>query len=253
MNKRRIPLVIFAIFVLLIMSISVVRMPLGGVVPSQAKSSDNFNALFQLEEYRLNDILDVFMPLVMYAWPTLTPTPTATATSTPTPTLTPTPTPTKTPTQPSDTFTQCRDAGLNILDGGEAVDGMTVTRSGRIQSMMAYLDISHTFVNDLVITLKQNSTNKKITLIRNPVTSSGEICSGDNIDVWLSDGYNTPVNNSCFNGLIPAISGYKRPYMLLSPFNGEQMAGGWELVANDTRSGDSGRLNVWCLEFEYSP
>ena len=247
MNKRRIPLVIFAIFVLLIMSISVVKLPLGGVVPSQAKSSNQPTLLFQLGENSLNGILNAFMPLVMYAWPTPIPTPTATAT------VTPTPTPTVTPTQPSDTFTQCRDAGLNILDGGEAVDGMTVNRSGRIQSMMAYLDVSHTFVNDLVITLEQEDTNKKITLLRNPLTSNNEICSGDNIDVWLSDGYTTPVNNSCFNSLIPAISGFKRPYMLLLPFNGEQMAGDWELVASDTRVGDSGRLNVWCLEFEYTP
>jgi hypothetical protein len=253
MNKRRIPLVIFAIFVLLIMSISVINLPLAGVGSSQAKSNDISTLLLQLEENSLNEILDAFMPLVMYAWPTPIPTPTATATVTPTPTLTPTPTPTITPTQPSDTFTQCRDAGLNILDGGSAVDGMEVTRRGRIQSMMVYLDVSHTFVNDLVITLEQEDTNKKITLLRNPVTSDGAICSGDNIDVWLSDGYTTPVNNSCFNSLIPAISGFKRPYMLLFPFNGEQMAGDWELVASDTRVGDSGRLNVWCLEFEYTP
>jgi subtilisin-like proprotein convertase family protein len=119
--------------------------------------------------------------------------------------------------------------------------------------MSVYLDVSHTFVNDLIFTLEQKNTSKKITLIRNPVTSTGGYCSGDNIDVWLSDGYSTPVNSSCLNSLIPAISGYKRPYMLLSPFNGEQMAGEWEMVAMDTRYGDSGELNRWCLEFNYTP
>jgi subtilisin-like proprotein convertase family protein len=121
--------------------------------------------------------------------------------------------------------------------------------------MEVYLDVSHTFVNDLVITLEQLNTSKKVTLIRNPVTSDTPplICSGDDIKVTLADSYSSPVNNSCLNNLIPAISGFKRPYMLLVPFNGEQMAGNWELVASDTRAGDSGRLNVWCLEFRYAP
>ena len=141
---------------------------------------------------------------------------------------------------------------LNILDNGFAVDGMTVPKSGKIQSMSVYLDVTHTFVNDLVFTLEQESTSKKLTLIRNPVTSGGGVCSGDNIDVWLADIYSTPVNNSCLTSLIPTISGYRRPYMLLVPYNGEQMAGNWQMVASDTRAGDSGRLNVWCLEFTYS-
>lgn len=231
MNKRRYLILVFGFLSLLVITMAFSAIPLGGVTSSQASENGGSGIFSLLAETPLPDFLDAFLPLVMYSLPS----------------------PTPTPTQPAVfPWTQCRNAGLNILDNGFAVDGLTVTKSGTIQSMRVYLDVTHTFVNDLVFTLEQGNTNKKITLIRNPVTSSGGDCSGDNIDVWLSDSYSTPVNNSCLNSLIPTISGFKRPYMLLSPYNGEQMAGQWELVVSDTRPGDSGRLNVWCLEFQYT-
>jgi len=128
---------------------------------------------------------------------------------------------------------------------------MTVTKSGTIQSMRVYLDVSHTFVNDLVFTLEQENTSKKITLINRPRTLGGDVCTGNNIDAYLADNASIPVDSSCINNAVPAISGEKRPYMLLLVYNSEQMAGQWELVVKDTRPGDSGRLNVWCLEFRY--
>jgi len=247
MNKRRNLFFIFASLSLLVITMALSTLPFGSVSSSYAREYGSTGIFSSLVETSLLKSLDAYLPLVMYSLPSPTPTPTATATLTPTPTVTPT------PTQPSvDTYTQCRNAGLNILDNGFAVDGMTVSKSGKIQSMRVYLDVAHTFVNDLVFTLEQESTSKKLTLIRNPVTSGGGVCSGDNIDVWLSDTYSTPVNNSCLTSLIPTISGYRRPYMLLVPYNGEQMAGNWQMVASDTRAGDSGRLNVWCLEFTYS-
>ena len=233
MKKRRYLIFIFAILSLLVITMALSVFPSGGVTSSQASENGGPGIFSLFAETPLPDFLDAFLPLVMYSLPSPTPTPT----------------PTKSPVFP---WTQCRNAGLNILDNGFAVDGLTVTKSGTIQSMRVYLDVTHTFVNDLVFTLEQGNTSKKRTLISHPVTSIGGDCSGDNIDVWLSDSYSTPVNNSCLNSLIPTISGFKRPYELLSPYNGEQMAGQWELVVSDTRPGDSGRLNVWCLEFQYT-
>jgi len=169
--------------------------------------------------------------------------------------MTPTPTPTITPTPQVLPYTQCRNAGLTIPDGGSAVDGMTVTKSGRIQSMKVSLNITHPLVNDLVVTLKQNNTGKLIRLINRPRTSTGDICYGDDIFVTLADNASMDVDSSCVDYPPPAISGEKRPYMLLVVYNGEQMNGSWELDVRDEQKqfNEFARLNTWCMQFQYTP
>ena len=184
----------------------------------------------------------------MYSLPSPTPTPTATAT------VTPTPTPTITPTKQILPFTQCRNADLTIPDGGFALDTMQVNQSGTIQSMKVKVDITHPLVNDLVVTLKQTNTGKLINLIDQPRTPTGNICYGDDVFVTLADNSSMDVDSNCFDYLIPAISGEKRPSMFLVVYNGEQMKGEWELVARDEQKqfDNHGRLNVRCLEFQYT-
>lgn len=248
MNKRRAIFIILVALALLLVSMVLSQNTIGVAQASHAKDHGEFGFLKSITSFSLNDLFELFLPLVSYSIPSPTPTPT----STPTPTNTPTPTPTA--TQPStQPFTQCRSAYLTILDNGKAVDGMTVTKSGRIQSMKVYLDVSHTFVNDLVFTLEQKSTSKKITLINQPTTPNGLVCTGNDIDVRLDDNASTEVDLSCNNSVVPAISGVKRPYMLLLVYNGEQMSGQWEMVARDEHAGDSGVLNRWCLEFQFTP
>ena len=250
MNKRRALFILLAALALLLVGISLSQNTIGSVKASEAKVQGVSGFLLSITNFSIDDLFELFLPLVSYSLPSPTPTPT----STPTPTNTPTPTPTA--TLPSiQPFTQCRNAYLTILDNGRAVDGMTVTKSGRIQSMKVYLDVSHTFVNDLVFTLEQKSTSKKITLINRPTTPPPNelVCTGNDIDVTLDDNASTAVDLSCNNSVIPAISGVKRPYMLLLVYNGEQMSGQWEMVARDERAGDSGVLNRWCLEFQYTP
>jgi subtilisin-like proprotein convertase family protein len=250
MNKRRAIFIMFAALALLLVSMVLSQSAIGGVKASQTKDQGEFRFLQSITNFSINDIFKLFLPLVSYSLPTPTPTETPTPTPTNTPTITPT------ATQPSvQPFTQCRTADLTILDEGFAVDGMTVTKSGRIQSMKVYLDVSHTFVNDLVFTLEQKSTSKKITLINRPTTPPPFelVCTGNDIDVTLDDNASTAVDLSCNNNVVPAISGVKRPYMLLLVYNGEQMSGQWEMVARDERAGDSGVLNRWCLEFQFTP
>jgi subtilisin-like proprotein convertase family protein len=142
-----------------------------------------------------------------------------------------------------------------IPDGGFALDTIPVTRSGRIQSMKVSINITHPLVNDLVITLRQNSTSKNITLIRRPTTPDNSVCYGDDIAVTLADSASVPVNSSCSNFDVPAISDEKRPYMLLVVYNGEQMNGNWELEVRDEQKqfNEFARLNTWCLQFQYTP
>jgi len=250
MNKRRAIFILLAALALLIAGIALSHNSIGGVKASEAKDQGVSGFLLSITNFSIDDLFEVFLPLVSYSFPSPTPTPT----STPTPTNTPTPTPTA--TQPSiQPFTQCRNAGLKIFDGGEAVDTLTVTKSGRIKSMKVYLDITHPLVNDLSVTLEQNNTSKLIKLVNRPRTPSGEVCYGDDILVTLSDSASEPVDNACYDYQDPAISGEKKPYMLLGVYNDESMQGSWELIVRDEQKqfGEIGWLNVWCLEFTYTP
>ena len=99
------------------------------------------------------------------------------------------------------------------------------------------LDISHTWINDLVIKLK-SPAGTEITLLNH-------ICgSQDNLKLKLDDespnNYNTipcpPTNNGTY-----------KPYQSLSAFNGEDPIGTWIMTIQDTYNGDGGRLNGWSL------
>ena len=119
--------------------------------------------------------------------------------------------------------------------------------------MEVSLDISHTFVNDLVISLEQKNTIKKITLIDRPETVGGLECTGDDINVTLLDDESLiRADRSCINWTVPAISGVKRSFMLYPPYIGENMASNWWLTISDKQIADDGWLNSWCLKFQYT-
>ena len=201
MNKRRNLFIVFAFLSLMVITMALSTLPFGSVSSSHAREYGTTGTFSSLVETSLLNSLDAFLPLVMYSLPSPTPTPTATATLTPTPTttatLTPTPTVTPTATQPPvDTYTECNSpvGGTKIQYGIDAIDIMEITKSGKIVSMEVFLDISHTFVNDLVISIEQKNTSKKITLIDRPETVGGLECTGDDIYVTLLDDESS---NSC--------------------------------------------------------
>jgi len=250
MNKRRTLIIVFAFLSLLVITMALSGYPSGGVTSSQARGDGGSGIFSLLAETPLPDFLNAFLPLVMYSWPSPTPTPTATATLTPTPTFTPT------PTQPSvEPFTQCSfpPGGTKIQYGIDAIDIMEITNSGKILTMEVLINISHTFVNDMVITLEQKNTSKKITLIDRPETVGGFICTGDDINVTLLDDESLiRADRSCISNAIPAISGVKRSFMLYVPYIGENLASDWWLTIRDEQSADDGWLNSWCLKFKYT-
>jgi subtilisin-like proprotein convertase family protein len=114
------------------------------------------------------------------------------------------------------------------------------------------LDLAHTFVGDLKITLTHEETGTQAILLDRPKTSGALNCSGDLIDISLSDSAATPVNTSCTanrNAYTPG--GAYHPLQALSVFQGESVKGHWTLTTIDNAGGDSGTLHQWCMGFQH--
>ncbi|WP_299108524.1 reprolysin-like metallopeptidase [uncultured Winogradskyella sp.] len=137
------------------------------------------------------------------------------------------------------------DIALAIPDGGgENVQGTVVANtinvpdSGTITDFRVSIDVSHTYIGDLILQL-QHPNGTDFVNIWNRTCNSGDF---DNIDVTFKDGEPVISCASPTAGLYEAASP-------LSVFNGLEMSGDWTLLAVDFFTGDTGTLNNWSMEF----
>ncbi len=103
------------------------------------------------------------------------------------------------------------------------------------------LNISHTWIDDLVIDLTSPG-GTTVRLMNRPCNSE------DNILINLDDEAAGP-NFPC----PPVNNGYYTPFAPLSAFDGENITGTWTLTVSDVVSQDGGLLNGWSLEICYVP
>lgn len=197
------------------------------------------------------------------------PTPTATATQpTATPTLTVTPTPmlptataTATPGLPTATPTATPVSGVcTTYTSGDVPKGLpvgatttssslNVSGSSVIADLNVNVNLRHTWVGDLRLTLHNQTTGANVTLIDRPgIPGSSWGCSRDDIFAQLADEATTAAEGVC-SPSTPTLSGSLRPNGLLSAFNGTNADGVWVLTATDHyAAADGGALNSWSLE-----
>ncbi len=197
--------------------------------------------------------------------PTITPTVTATATPTLTPTEPPTlkfpflfrqPTPTPLPYVPPQTGLFCDSLPYSIPipdnDASGVSDTLNILEPRIIMDLDVALDISHTWIGDLAVTLTHHDTGKTVVLIDRPGypdTSVG--CGNNNIDAILDDQISSSAEYKCAASPA-AISGIYIPNEPLSTFTGDAMTGSWSLTVSDGNRNDSGRLDGWCLVADIS-
>ena len=195
---------------------------------------------------------------------------TDTQTLTPTYTSTPTPTETLTPfsTQfsyfpylsnelfisPPETVLFCDSLSHPISipdnDANGVNDDISITDGRVLVSVNLYLEISHSWVGDLVVRLTHQSTGESITALDRPGPPPFG-CSNNDIVAILDDGAAQPADDKCAS-YPHAISGIYLPNQELHTFFSESVYGTWRLNVSDQYQNDMGTLNHWCLEAKLS-
>jgi cysteine-rich repeat protein len=126
---------------------------------------------------------------------------------------------------------------LNIADLTTFTSTINVPTAKTVSQAVLQVDISHTYVADLDITLKSPAAAAGIDI------TSDNGTSGDNYA-------NTVFSDSCVplvvNGSAP-FSGCYKPETALSSFVGQPSNGAWILGVGDDAAGDTGTLNAWKL------
>lgn len=128
---------------------------------------------------------------------------------------------------------------VTIADLGTATSTLQVGQSVTLTDVNVRVRIDHTFVRDLIVSLRSPAGTTVILLNR-------PSCSDDNMDVTFDDASGVDLSNHC-DGTDPWYSGTARPYQALSAFNGQSSSGTWTLTVSDNQGGDSGTLVDWDL------
>lgn len=138
---------------------------------------------------------------------------------------------------------------LAIPDPGTVSNDLVITGTGLgISDLNVSLNILHTWVGDLDVTLTHVNTGTSVVIFDRPgVPASTFGCSSNDIDVALDDEAGSPVEAEC-NLLSPAIFGTFTPNNPLSAFDGEALDGTWRLTVTDNAGFDAGTLVSWCLD-----
>lgn len=133
---------------------------------------------------------------------------------------------------------ESRDTPKALVDAGTITSTIDVSGIGRVQDVNVKLNISHTYVSDLVVTLIAPDGTRVELFSR----VGGE---GDNfINTVLDDQGDLPIGA----GWAP-FTGSFRPSQPLSTLEGKAADGQWTLEIEDTLAWDTGTLESWSLEF----
>lgn len=117
-------------------------------------------------------------------------------------------------------------------------DVINVSDFGLISDMKISLDITHSYVGDLLIQLQHPNGTDFVNVWARTCDSA----RFGNINVTLEDGQSTITCDSPTTGIFA-------PENPLSAFNGLEMNGDWTIALIDFYDGDIGTLNSWSLEF----
>lgn len=132
--------------------------------------------------------------------------------------------------------------------GPAATSTITVTDAGTISDLDIRLNLMHTWIGDLTVTLSNGTTT--VALISRPgADDSGAACgSGDDVSgsVYADD----EGMSGTFEDNFPWTVGDRFvPNEALSAFDGQALAGTWTLTVTDGGEADLGTLNEWELLF----
>jgi hypothetical protein len=150
---------------------------------------------------------------------------------------------------PPDISVLCSTPNLPIPDqnGAGVRDVIAVATPGMLVDVDVSLRIEHSRIGDLWIVLTHLDTGTSVRLIDRPARPPGAGCSGDDIDATLDDEAAAAAEDECVTPGPVSISGRFSPHRALSAFDGEDLAGDWELRVSDRRRSNMGTFVEWCL------
>ncbi len=137
------------------------------------------------------------------------------------------------------------DVPVNISASGTPTVTSTLTISdlGTIDDVnVKNLDISHTWINDLIVTLESPAGTQ--------VTLFSQICNSENDILTNFDDESSNPHSSL--PCPPTNNGTYQPLDALSAFDGEDLDGTWTLTIEDVFNQDGGSLNAWSLDICYT-
>lgn len=158
----------------------------------------------------------------------------------------------------------CSTPNLAIPDGdsGVAVDVINITENETITDLTVGLQIQHTWTGDIRAELTNGTCT--IQLIHRAGLDGDTCCgcSGDDIDVVLSDGAGSSVEDACGTGESGGLGGEFTPGdplgngiwpTAMADCVGQTTAGDWTLSVTDGASLDTGTLLEWCMDWAGTP
>ncbi|TXF91403.1 T9SS type A sorting domain-containing protein [Neolewinella aurantiaca] len=145
---------------------------------------------------------------------------------------------------------QSADVPVTIAGNGtsSSTSDLVLNQNSTVESIEVSLDVSHTYVGDLRISLEGPNGTSAVLVDRIGRTTTGFGCGGDNLVLTFSDmaaSTSAALEATCNNE--PAASGTYQPVDALSVFAGVTVSGTWQLVVEDLADGDGGTLNNWSL------
>ncbi|MEZ4874702.1 MAG: HYR domain-containing protein [Flavobacteriaceae bacterium] len=154
------------------------------------------------------------------------------------------------PVDVTDTASDSPGVAIPDNDTNGVSTTLTVTDDFIITDLNVDLDISHTWVGDIDVTLESPSGTTVTILDRPGVPASTFGCSGNDILATLDDEAGSPVEDECGAG-VPTINGSFTPNNPLSAFDGESTLGTWTLTVRDNAGGDTGTINTWGISYSH--
>jgi lysyl endopeptidase len=146
----------------------------------------------------------------------------------------------------------CISPGASIPDNSPAGlnSEIEISQAGQLLSLEMSLDITHTWVGDLIINLTHVESGTTINLVERANGSNTTFgCSSENIQTNVSDDAPVSLQMDCVDGGNPVA--YPEPAYSpndpLASFVGQDIAGTWRLNVSDNAAADTGTLNSWCL------
>jgi len=131
--------------------------------------------------------------------------------------------------------------------GGPVSSNFTVAQCEEVDSVKVGLNVTHTWVGDLVFTVTAPG-GEAVTIVDRPGQPAAFFgCAGDDIIAMLDDASPFPVEDECAAN-IPTIDGIYSPNNPLFGFTGVGGDGSWTLTAEDMAGFDTGNVNDWSLD-----